>query len=532
MLVEPFPEHELVRQIVFLHKNLQIRLLNCLLLMNTTPLFWTLSFFMMLGSALAQSPCGVNTEDQILWNGRYQQNLRSAKEATGTRSSDLSLPVRFHLASRTNGSGGTPFRRVLNLMCTTQELLDSAGFILSLAENGIQEVRSDDIFLAHHTSPSQQLMRNLKIDSAINVYVVADAGSGSGSTGVVGYYDAQYDWIVLSRSVIAEGEKTLAHEIGHFLSLIHPHFGWDGQAWDPNIHGPKAPEIAPNGQTPTEKADSSNCDTAGDLLCDTPADYNLGLNWTSSCNYSGGARDSDSILLDPDESLLMSYFSDDCRHRFSPSQIAIMQADWNSASRAFLHRDSPPGSGTLMTPPSLISPIGQVGTDDDSISFRWNNAEGASQYVFEVDRSASFDLAPINWITTDTSLTILGSWIYGTNYFWRVYAVNEDDNCLPPTAAGSFQIQKTASIFHWELGEPVIWVDPKGNSLVLSLELNTSKEINLTLFDLHGRQYVMDELFLPAGRQEVRVEIPQLPSGIYLLQINGDLFHNYRILIP
>ena len=70
--------------------------------------------------------------------------------------------------------------------------------------------------------------------------------------------------------------------------------------WSADIGNP-APASSPGG-IPTEKMDGSNCETAGDYLCDTPPDYN-GFGW-DDCDYDGGAQDPMGVEIDPEERLI------------------------------------------------------------------------------------------------------------------------------------------------------------------------------------------------------------------------------------
>ena len=77
--------------------------------------------------------------------------------------------------------------------------------------------------------------------------------------------------------------------------------------------------------------DGSNCETAGDNVCDTPADPNLrqGSNCETyivdrNCNYTGTLKDQADNLFAPDVRNIMSYSYDGCRNRFTPEQAARM----------------------------------------------------------------------------------------------------------------------------------------------------------------------------------------------------------------
>ena len=96
----------------------------------------------------------------------------------------------------------------------------------------------------------------------------------------------------------------LAHEIGHNLNLYHTHHGGPAEP-DPDI--------------PAEAIDGSNCATAGDLICDTPADPLLisgsGGNINSlTCTYTGGGG------FNPDTENIMSYTSTECGDSFTNDQ--------------------------------------------------------------------------------------------------------------------------------------------------------------------------------------------------------------------
>ncbi|RMG73988.1 MAG: hypothetical protein D6722_02965 [Bacteroidetes bacterium] len=260
----------------------------------------------------------------------------------------------------------------------------------------------DAIYLHHGLPASPAQMEQVRADSAVNVFVVQQAG-GSGSIGVIGYYDLGRDWIVIQRDQIRPGNRTLAHEVGHYFSLLHPHFGWDGAAWDSVLHGNPPGSLAPDGLTPVERVDGSNCQTAGDRLCDTPPDYNLGLDWQQSCTYAGGALDPAGQVLDPDERLIMSYFSESCRRDFSPEQRQLMRADYLSAARNAL-RTAPPDTLSTVAPVSdLLQPAPGGLTDwADSVQLRWSSVSGQAAYLVQVDRSPAFDLSPITRLTTES----------------------------------------------------------------------------------------------------------------------------------
>ncbi|WP_417443655.1 PKD domain-containing protein [Joostella sp.] len=118
------------------------------------------------------------------------------------------------------------------------------------------------------------------------------------------YYPGGKDLIVMRNSVAANG-TTIVHEMGHFYGLLHTHENADGN------DGPETIELV----------DGSNCSTAGDKICDTPADPDL-TGKMSGCEYTGTVQDPNGDFYNPDVTNLMSYATRNCRDKFSVEQLA------------------------------------------------------------------------------------------------------------------------------------------------------------------------------------------------------------------
>lgn len=138
------------------------------------------------------------------------------------------------------------------------------------------------------------------VDKSITIYILPDY------TSFRGWSSGKYICISADRFETPH----LAHEIGHSLGLLHTHQGADTST-----------------QNDDELVDGSNCEDAGDRLCDTPADPKLSrFNVNEvTCAYTGTARDRNGHLYRPDVTNIMSYAPFACRGFFTPMQVRRMR---------------------------------------------------------------------------------------------------------------------------------------------------------------------------------------------------------------
>ncbi len=97
---------------------------------------------------------------------------------------------------------------------------------------------------------------------------------------------------------------TMEHEFGHYFGLRHTHDTTLG----------------------AELVNGSNCLTAGDQICDTPADPDLSGFLNLSCQYIKEltATDANGDLYTPDPANIMSYANDACKNSFTRGQYEFM----------------------------------------------------------------------------------------------------------------------------------------------------------------------------------------------------------------
>jgi hypothetical protein len=232
----------------------------------------------------------------------YQQELQKMQAQppmileAPERYSPYFLGVAFHIVRNDDGSGGVPEYVVTETMENLNLFYEEGGYAFSQ----ISSIEYIDNTVYNTNSDSLAEIRALHdVPNAINIYfsyaLPYSMGGYSGSVGSGNTY-------VIINSYHATKYSVAAHEVGHVLYLFHTHQGYN------------------------ECTDGSNCNTAGDLICDTPADPNLLNKIGSNCSYIGDdVPPCGGLPYDPDTRNLMSYAPPSCTDHFTPQQFDRME---------------------------------------------------------------------------------------------------------------------------------------------------------------------------------------------------------------
>lgn len=215
----------------------------------------------------------------------------------------VDLPIQAHIIRQNDGSGG--LTEVALNAAIDQLNINFAATEFTFFLCGDINYIDEDTYYDYETDQEGDLTSANNVSNRINIYFVNsitisdDGGLLCGYT----YLPGGPDFIFMDNSCTSNG-ATLSHEMGHYFNLLHTHQGYD----EPD------PELV----------DGSNCMTAGDLLCDTPADPLLSGVVDAGCNYTGGATDPNGDPYMPDPTNLMSYAPSNCREFFTVEQVARM----------------------------------------------------------------------------------------------------------------------------------------------------------------------------------------------------------------
>lgn len=260
--------------------------------------------------------------------------LRSSKEASGF-SRNLNpynatiLPVTFHIVQNNIGSGGLPSSQVAQVLNILNASYAAAN--IQFEQCGTINYINNSSLFNFDVDNMPYLASNFNVANTVNIYFV-NALYANGSSGLNGI--SSFPWqnnhlVVIDNNNAAT--SVIAHELGHYLGLYHTHENIFGYEW---VNG-------------------GNCQVAGDMICDTPADPNLAGN-TVNCVYVGYYIDPLGWYYQPDIYNYMSYNSPWCLQHFSTQQIYWMNNTIDNYYSNYSCGSGGGGNGDLIT---LYSPI-------------------------------------------------------------------------------------------------------------------------------------------------------------------------------
>ena len=512
---------------------------------------FTFLYFLPDTFAQAHSFCGTSSADlevvreRLIVNKEY---LKDHAEITNRRNKVTTyVPIKFHLVGENDGSNRISTVNVLDQLCVLNEVFSSFDFQFFIHE-GLNIVDNTDIFDSPGSGRGTLDMQVERDRRALNIWILGDAStSNNTSEGIVlGYYDPVFDWVVVNKNFVNGNGYTLIHELGHFFSLLHPFHGWGDEGappYDASYEGKPAPLTAPDpgySRDPilTEYADGSNCEVAGDMICDTPADY---LYFTeinhAACRYDRPMLDPRGERLNPDPSLIMGYFLDNCMDHFTEDQVNLMKADLQNNDRSHLRNGNTPSVQPITNNTTLRSPIDRVVTPNyNQVQLNWNATPHATRYFIEVDRVPSFSTSSFTFTTSNTSLVIENLLEPDKNYFWRVRPYNEANTCAASSSAERFRtglstsVPTINSVNNWE-----IYPNPITDQKVLTLTVHatTSFEASLRIMDVSGRTVLAKSSHtFEAGLNQLSLNTVELVAGLYYIQLqNADGILNKKLVI-
>ncbi len=261
-------------------------------------LFYIIFFTALLKiNGLFAQDCGTNITTEQL---EFVNSLDFSKSDFSARTEQaiVEIPLKLHVVRQSNGEGGIS-TTALNNAITKLNSFYSNSSIRFFQFQDINYIDDDELYDFSTSNEGKVAVPN-DVSRVINVYFFNSIKSAGSNLCGYTYFPPSADRVMMVNSCTTSG-NTFAHEIGHYFTLFHTH----GKT---------------NTGTTDELVNGSNCQNAGDNLCDTPADPNLSGKVGSNCQYTGTNRDSNGAAFSPMVSNIMSYAPGQCRSLFTNGQ--------------------------------------------------------------------------------------------------------------------------------------------------------------------------------------------------------------------
>ena len=157
----------------------------------------------------------------------------------------------------------------------------------------------------------EEMQVQFHVARRINMFFVDDFETNDvnacGFAGLGQIVNLESDGIVVKKNECMTA-RTIAHELGHYFGLMHTFEG----SGDELVNG-------------------SNCETAGDLICDTPSDpYIINdpiesyIDVGEGCRFINERLDANGQYYSPHVGNVMSYYPEECGCGFTSEQFRLM----------------------------------------------------------------------------------------------------------------------------------------------------------------------------------------------------------------
>ncbi len=347
--------------------------------------------------------------------------LQKKRASGATFTSITYVPLRPHIIRTAAGTGGYSLTSLNNVLALTNKyyLLNGNGIQFYFAGTTPDYINNDALFAQFRKKIDETTIKPNDVNNALNQYYV----NAFDQTGLGGYAVFPFDSVGSTRTIILNenndvdmGNRLVPHELGHTFNLLHTHEPFYGN------------ELVTRGA-------GANCTTAGDLVCDTPADpygHFAGADYTclSGCppTYVCSFTDTQGNTYTPLPTNIMSYYFP-CVHDFTPGQYDRVQAGLATRQAHTTYTlNAPP---TVMTAPSNVSAVAS-GT---RVVITWqDNSSNEMGYFIERSTLAASGFVAIGGVAPNITTFDDRSGVPFTRYYYRVKPSNTTTGSISTTA--------------------------------------------------------------------------------------------------
>ena len=487
-------------------------------------LIWAISLTFSLNGQRLNS-CATSTVAQNDWLLRFQKRLQPEISLRGAIT--LYYPIQIFISARVHSANGT---------VSPQKLMDEICHINNLYKQVNIEFYqiAPPVILNDHQLDKIETQLELKnlitdynIKNAIPIYIVENGLEACGFNIIQNQVNLG---ILLSSECYKVKGALFAHELGHYLGLPHTFQGWEGKAFDYNQ---KAPENWEN--IKVERADGSNCKTAGDGFCDTAPDY-LSLRWSCADSSKSPIHQVDPMgkSFYSDGSLIMGYALDPCPNRFSKEQIITMRGYSDEFYSHIIKTDLP--LKINKTEPATLSPADFSQTNiNNGVTFNWEKVSGTYKFIVEISPMPNLAIVTNSYEISGDSLSLkVNNLIAGRRYYWRLRSLNLYTTCLSVSKIKSFNTVLSTSSTEINRDNPsLVKVNPINQFEGMQLNLEgQSFPLSITLTNSSGQLLLTKNYAQYVGLSNLSISVSAFPPGQYTLTVrNAQKTQSHSVVI-
>lgn len=472
------------------------------------------------------SPCGVEQpgmEMDHTWLRDYQQHPENY--STNKNAALIVAALQVHNVGDDNGTGYFPMESMLIALANLQyAYLDSdIQFYLT---NGINYI-DNTAWNNHETfGLGSQMMSANQVSGMLNTFITTEAA------GNCGYYSPGVDASVVDKGCAGVTGQTWAHELGHYLSLPHTFYGWEGIDYDKNV---PTSNYQNDVFTSIEKVDGSNCDgfnAAADGFCDTPPDY-ISSRWNCTDNGDNGVDyfDTNGDAFRVDGGFYMSYSNGACKDRFSQEQSDAMRANIE-----FQREDIILDIEIEEVDIADFNPIFPIENEEvayNYVKLEWDPIPGATHYLVQIELYP-FGVVRVEKVVTATEL-ITTELQAGRNYNWKVRPFNWGYFFAPFSDDVLFRTNETVATQEIEGVEGVqVFPTMVSNGQALNIQFEAVENIGeaeISLTSLTGVRHQVEQVFIQNGQNQFAIQPKGLNGGIYIVGVTTEQGSFYQKVV-
>ena len=424
----------------------------------------------------------------------------------------VSIGITVHIVETVQGAANIEIQTLYNELDAVNNFFSASGISFFYCGSP-RFIQGKDIY-TYRQAADELNLQNAE-DNTINIYYLDNIGDSQLSDFACGI--SQFPWrgklrdrfIIMQKSCSTNG-TTLAHELGHYFGLFHTHETFGGR----------------------ELVNGSNCDSAGDLLCDTPADPNLAVTGLSGCSYDANALDANGEKYRPSVGNLMAYSPSRCRLRFSNNQNDLMNFYLETTDLATIITDCDfyPDYSIASTANKLNITSGQILeleytfdnegiTADQSVDIFWKlTREG------EIELTIQKDVLELKAGTASVtqSFNVEFPISKGTGAYTLTAVLDPDSKIQERDKRNNFHTIDL-TVDNAQFSDILLFPNPANDQLkVFARDKVRGGDITLQIVDYMGRIYYEEKKFKSGDEFFADVSIDFLEAGLYFLNVRYD----------